>query len=303
MLKHRLIAGFSMAGGVLAILFGDALVSDTLNAPFYPFLFALALLAGFFATRELVAIIPEPNRPRRWVCLLGVTALFAVHFGQAWVGYLPGLERYGPRSWEPVAAVFAGFVLLAFLVEMYRHRGNGDSVTKVAHAVLVAAYMGLLPSFFVKLRWLTADGERSHLPAVYLALAVFVPKCQDVGAYSFGRVFGRHPMTPLLSPKKTWEGFFGGFAGSAFAAWFLHTGGLLFGTGPAFRHGWVELVAFAVVVGGVGVLGDLAESLIKRDGKAKDASRTVPGFGGLLDVFDSVIFAAPVAYLWFAVQN
>jgi phosphatidate cytidylyltransferase len=303
MLKHRLIAGSLMAAGVMAILFGDALLSDALGRPVLPFLGVLTLTAGFFATRELVGIIPEPNRPHRGLCLLGVTALLAVHFVQAGVGTVPGLGRFGPRSWEPVALVFAGCVLAAFLVEMYRYTGSGNSVTRIAHAVLVMAYTGLLTGFFVKLRWLTPDADHPHVPAVYLALAVFVPKCCDIAAYFVGRLLGRHPFTPRLSPKKTWEGFAGGFAGGVFAACFLHGFGLVSGVGPAFRYGWGEAVAFGVVVGFVGVLGDLAESLIKRDGQTKDASQTVPGFGGLLDVFDSVLFAAPVAYVWFAVQN
>ncbi|MEO2089321.1 MAG: phosphatidate cytidylyltransferase, partial [Gemmataceae bacterium] len=288
MLKHRLIAGSLMAAGVMAILFGDALLSDALGRPVFPFLGVLAVTAVFFAARELVSIIPEPNRPHRGLCLAGVTALFAVHFVQAGVGTLPGLERFGPRSWEPVAAVFAGCVLAAFLVEMYRYTGSGDSVTRIAHAVLVMAYTGLLTGFFVKLRWLTPAEGSPHLPAVYLALAVFVPKCCDIAAYFVGRFLGRHPFTPRLSPKKTWEGFAGGFAGGVWAACVLQWFGLATGVGVVFRHGWAEAAAFGVVVGFFGVLGDLAESLVKRDGQTKDASQTVPGFGGLLDVFDSV---------------
>ena len=303
MLKHRLIAGSVMAAGVLAILVGDALLSHALGFTFVPFLCVLTIVAAWFTTRELVGIIPEPNRPPLELCVAGVVGLFVTHFVQAVVGSLPGWERFGPRSWEPVAAVFALFVLAAFLFEMYRYRASGDSVTKIAHAVLVAAYLGVLPSFFVKLRWLIPDADHPHVPALYLALAVFVPKCQDIGAFFVGRFLGRTKFTPLLSPKKTWEGFAGGFLGSTFAACFLHGFGLLSGVGPAFRYGWIEAIAFGVVVGFVGVLGDLAESLVKRDGQIKDASQTVPGFGGLLDVIDSILFAAPVAYLWFAVQN
>ena len=303
MLKHRLIAGSVMAAGLMAILFGDALLSEWLGYPFYLFLGALTLTASFFATRELVAIIPEPNRPPQWVCLVGVVALIGIHFAQAGVATAPGWERFGPRSWEPVAVVFGLFVLFAFLVEMYQYKATGDSVTKIAHALLVVGYMGLLTSFFIKLRWLTLDAAHPHVPALYLALATFVPKCTDIAAYFVGRFLGRHKFTPRLSPKKTWEGFAGGFAGGVFAACFLHGFGLVSGVGPAFRSGWVEAAAFGVLVGFVGVLGDLAESLIKRDGQIKDASQTVPGFGGLLDVFDSVLFAAPVAYLWFAVQS
>lgn len=303
MLKHRLIAGSLMAAAIGAILYGDAVISDRLGYAFYPFLFVFVLLAGFLATRELVAIIGEPNRPHEWVCQVGVLGLLASHFALAAAHRTDGYRWVDPRSWQLPAIAVGGFVLFTFLVEMYRYRATGHSITKIAHSLLVVAYLGVLPSFFLKLRWLRFDDpdrpgqELPDTTGLMLALAIFVPKCQDIAAYFVGRFFGRNKLTPLLSPKKTWEGFFGGFAGSMLAAWVLS----LFG--PVFKHGWLEALAFGAAIGFAGVLGDLAESLIKRDGKAKDASQTVPGFGGLLDVFDSVLFAGPVAYLWFRVQN
>ena len=185
--------------------------------------------------------------------------------------------------------VFAACFILALLVEMYLFREPGRCVTRVAHALFVIAYLGLLPSFFLKIRWLP-----SEYSGWMLALAIFVPKCCDIGAYFTGRLFGKHPFTPRLSPKKTWEGI---------------AGGLLFAVGtavsagefvPVFQHGMLEAAAFGLVVGFAGILGDLAASLIKRDASAKDSSRAVPGFGGVLDVIDSILFAGPVAYLWFA---
>jgi phosphatidate cytidylyltransferase len=121
-----------------------------------------------------------------------------------------------------------------------------------------------------------------------------VPKCNDIGAFFTGTFLGKHKMTPTLSPKKTWEGFVGGMLSGAAAAV-----GLSFAA-PVFPGGMPEAAAFGLVVGVAGVLGDLAESLIKRDCGTKDASKSIPGFGGVLDVVDSVLFAAPVAYLWFA---
>jgi phosphatidate cytidylyltransferase len=105
-------------------------------------------------------------------------------------------------------------------------------------------------------------------------------------------VLGRHQMAPKLSPKKTWQGAIGGMLASVIVAvginafWPVLPGLLL-------------AVGFGVTVGLAGVLGDLAESLLKRDLQTKDASQSVPGFGGVLDVIDSLLFAAPVAYLWF----
>jgi phosphatidate cytidylyltransferase len=128
--------------------------------------------------------------------------------------------------------------------------------------------------------------------AVALALAIFVPKCCDIGAYFAGRFLGRHPMTPVLSPKKTWEGAVGGLLAAVGAAVAIDR------FDPVVAGGWPGEIGFGLTVGVAGMLGDLAESLVKRDCRSKDASQSVPGFGGLLDVIDSVIFAAPVAWLW-----
>jgi phosphatidate cytidylyltransferase len=97
-------------------------------------------------------------------------------------------------------------------------------------------------------------------------------------------------MTPLLSPKKTWEGLVGGLAAAVATAWAINRLGA----------GLSDLAAMGLglTAGLAGVLGDLAESLIKRDCQRKDASRVMPGFGGVLDVVDSVLFAAPLTYCW-----
>ena len=104
-------------------------------------------------------------------------------------------------------------------------------------------------------------------------------------------------MTPVLSPKKTWEGAFGGLLFACLAAIALNR----LGPVQVLTNNLGIEVAFGVIVGIVGMLGDLAESLIKRDCEQKDASQAVPGFGGVLDVVDSVIFSAPVSYFFFVV--
>ena len=120
---------------------------------------------------------------------------------------------------------------------------------------------------------------------------MFVPKGNDIGAYFTGkfltgRVLGRTPMTPLLSPKKTWQGAIGGIlAGCVVAVGIVSLGPVLPTT--------LAAVGFGLTVGVAGMLGDLAESLLKRDRQTKDASASVPGFGGVLDVIDSLLFAAP----------
>lgn len=284
MLRVRLVAGTALVVGLVA-----ALVGDVWLRPIYPCLLACALLLGLAAARELIALMPEGGRPPAAICLPGVLAVLAGN----WI--LPYLAAVGGRtaadSAALVAYLFAGSVAVLFAYEMARFRVADGSATRVVHGVFVLVYLGYLPGFLIRLRWLEDDTVTS---ALMLAAAIFVPKVGDIGAYFTGRAFGRHLMATHLSPKKTWEGFAGGLAASALTAV-----GLSFADPRLFPHGVAEAVGFGLVLGLVGVFGDLAESLLKRDYGAKDAGRSVPGFGGVLDVIDSVIFAGPVAYLWF----
>ncbi len=276
MLKTRLILGSLMAAAAGGVLYFDASF-----APYYPILLLLALGVGILATRELVALIPAENRPREWLCLTGVVVLILHPFASIALGGLTPTAR--------VETIFGASAILALLVEMAFYREPGRCVARAAHAVFVIAYLGLLPSFFLMIRWLPSEHG-----AWMLALAIFVPKCCDIGAYFTGRLIGKHPMTPRLSPKKTREGLAGGLTLASVVA--VIAGEFV----PVFHGGIVEAAAFGLVVGLAGVFGDLAESLIKRDALSKDASNAVPGFGGVLDVIDSILFAGPVAYIWFA---
>lgn len=291
MIRTRVVVGSLLALVVFGVLIGDQWLG-----PWFPVLLACLLFAGYFATRELGNLFPAPFRPTAGI-FTGVIAVIAAN-------WYPVVQRaLGPplsavaSGWVPVLVTFVAVVLAFFLAELYRFRGPGVAVPRLALSVFAVAYLGLLPSFLAQLRWVTDDPGRSSLA---LSLAVFVPKWADIGAFFTGTFVGRTKMTPLLSPKKTWEGFAGGMAGAVFVTFALtYLGGAgVASPAPLFRGGWVEMVAFGLVVGTTGVLGDLAESLIKRDGHAKDASHTIPGFGGVLDVIDSVIFAAPVSYLW-----
>ena len=288
MLRYRLLTGTLLAFGLVA-----ELVADARLAPYFPILFGLAMLCGVVTCLELVALLPAEQRPDRSAVVPGVLGVLASNWYAPLrdsLGDVPLLPT-GTGPWPPVVVTFTLVVLAAFLHELYHFRGPSNVTVRLAVTTWVVAYLGLLPSFLLKLRWL--DGDPTH-SGWLLMLVIFVPKCSDIGAYFTGRLIGRTPFSPRISPKKTWEGFFGGLALSALTAVGIHA------AVPIFRYGSVEAVGFGVVVGTAGVLGDLAESLVKRDGGAKDASGRLPGFGGLLDVMDSILFAAPVAYLWLA---
>jgi phosphatidate cytidylyltransferase len=265
------------------------LLEDRWFAPWYPVLYLCYIGGTFLATRELLDLLPEESRPCEWLTMAGVIAIGAMNWWPAFQitrGVAPNSE-----VWLFVGGFALFTLIVAFLREMWLFRGPGNIVVRLAFTAFILIYLGVLPSFLAQLRWL--PGDRS---TVALALAVFVPKCNDIGAYFTGkfltgRILGRTPMTPLLSPKKTWQGAIGGMLASVGVAVAVQA---MF---PVIPGGWVGAVGFGLTVGLAGILGDLAESLIKRDLQTKDASKSVPGFGGVLDVVDSLLFAAPVAFI------
>ncbi len=305
MLRTRVWVGL-----LLAVVAGCVLFVDQLLHPWYPFLFLTLLGLNVVACQELLGLLPPERRPSAWVCLPALVAVLLANWPAQILDYfLPNLVldpvwRLAVDPWHYMVGTFTAVVLSAFLKEVADFRVPGEAVSRIALTVWLVAYLGLLPSFLIQLRWapihLGPTKDSAYSWTMALAMAVFVPKCGDIGAYLVGRVLGRTRMTPALSPKKTWEGFAGGLAGAVLAAMLLFCGGL------AIRQAsWTDLglgvavsVGFGLTVGLAAVWGDLAESLIKREGRQKDASDAVPGFGGILDVVDSVIFAAPVAFAW-----
>ena len=174
-------------------------------------------------------------------------------------------------------------------------RDNDRTFESISSTLFGILYVWFLASFLVKLRHLGADGmlgsEGWNETGTGLLLScVAVSKLADVGGYLFGRKFGRHKMIPRISPNKSWEGLFAGLAlsvGAAYVLWYMR----LLPLGAA----WTVAV-YGLLVGGMGTLGDLAESLLKRGSGRKDTDDLVPGFGGVLDVIDSLLISAPVAY-------
>ncbi len=206
-------------------------------------------------------------------------------------------DPLGRLGW-PLTA-FTLMVLAAFCVEMRRYTGPGRVMEQLATSIFALAYVGLLFSFLAQMRLLA--GGALGVPAI--ASLVIVVKMGDTGAYTVGRLIGRRKLAPVLSPGKTIEGAIGGLAFACLGAWIA-----IEWLAPLMRSeyaatsatpswGWL---AYGLIVGLAGMLGDLAESLIKRDLGRKDSSDWMPGFGGVLDVLDSILFAAPVAYLCWA---
>jgi phosphatidate cytidylyltransferase len=275
---------------VAAVLWLDRYLQLWLSLPIYPCLFVFLLVLAVLSCLELHALLAELPSPPLWLVLLGCCCVLLGN----WPAHL-GWTGSPPQPWMLLAWIFAGVVLAGLLYEMAVFVEPGPAVMRSSLLVWMVGYLGLLPCFLAQLRWWPPlpDADAPDLRGESaLALTIFVAKGADIGAYFTGRLIGRHRMSPVISPKKTWEGLAGGLVLSSATAVALNR--LMTQLLPSD----LEAALFGAVVGGAGVLGDLAESLIKRDRKRKDASQVVPGFGGVLDVVDSVLFAAPVAYWW-----
>jgi phosphatidate cytidylyltransferase len=249
-------------------------------------LLVLLLLALPLATMELAALFARQQvRPYRFIAAAG-SCLLGVH------AFLTQFDFFQPIAASSMAFIIV-FVMLFAALRRAWGRQSQQAITLMAGTVLATLYFGGLGWFLLALRVKHATGENSFRGSTAVIIMILlVVKFTDIGAFFGGKLFGRHKLIPWLSPGKTWEGLFCGliFAGAMAAAW-----------APAIQPLTVyKAILIGVILGGVGQLGDLLESLMKRDADVKDSGTLVPGFGGVLDITDSPLLAGPFAYLLFS---
>lgn len=263
-----------------------------------PWLLGLAVVLAVRCGWELADLLAVRNiHPTKLLAALGAGVIVAA----AWPAHCPllsGLEPFRSAGSLGTAGLAAALWVLVLLASAARRfEGPGWSMETLGADVLILAYCGLLLAATAQLRWI-ANGSWGYLALGSLVVSV---KSGDIGAYTIGRLFGRTKMAPTLSPGKTWAGFVGALLGATAGTWlWLQFAGPAVTGAPVTISGF-SAIAFGMVMGIVGLVGDLCESLIKRDVGRKDAAALFPGFGGLLDLLDSVLYAGPVAWLWWVV--
>jgi phosphatidate cytidylyltransferase len=265
------------------------------------FLLPLAAALSLAGAGELLAMFRKRGHaPLPWVVYGG--ALITV--------LLAGASVYMPAEWSNSVTVgrlgwlavgLATSFAIAVVAELRRYPAQGRATSDLGVTCLAILYVGGLMGFMVQLRLLSGDpwGNDGRWGMLALASLIATVKMSDTGQYWIGRMFGRHKLAPAVSPGKTWEGAAGGVVFAIGSAWLVFA--LSRRSGIAIDD-VIPITSFAIAVAIAGIVGDLAESMLKRDAGVKDSSTWMPGFGGVLDLLDSLLGAAPVAYIFWALR-
>src|SRR5438270_12089295 len=187
------------------------------------------------------------------------------------------------------------FLLTMFARQMFARLWHDEPLQTMAYTLFGLLYVRWLYNFITKIVYLTPRSSTGQLTGqFYVLYLIAVTKFSDMGAYLTGSVIGRHLMVPHISRKKTWEGFFGAIVFALMCSLALYK--LMPGHLSALN--WTHATVLGLLLGLAAVLGDLAESIIKRSTDVKDSGNLLPGIGGALDLLDSLLFTAPLMFFY-----
>jgi phosphatidate cytidylyltransferase len=265
-LKQRVItAAVGVPVVLLAIWFGD---------PWFSLLIAAATSAGILEFYHMANF--DRGEP-------------LIYFGLLWalvIVFSPLILHYESVDILPVVMTAAIVISLVWL--LFRSSREEKAFHKWAWTVAGVLYVGWLLSYWLNLRGLE-DGRN------WVYLAMLTTFASDTGAYFIGRARGRHKLSPAISPGKTWEGTIGGLISAILGAILVMT--ILNFISPFALKYW-QVILLGCFISLFAQLGDLVESLLKRNMGVKESGKLLPGHGGILDRFDSLIFVGPVVYYY-----
>ena len=280
---------------LLGVVFYGLLSGGTLSVVLVG---ALVMLLNVVGLLEFYGMVKENQLPRfKWlglaggVVLLGAVFLYLSGLAAKWFG-LATPTVAGVTELE--IAILAVFLIVVLVRRVFAHPAP-PSFSMNGNTVLGVLYVSWLLSFVLKIFFYPTSEGDAFDGGVCLLFFILVTKCSDIGAYSLGSLIGRHKMIPKVSPGKTWEGFAGAILlSTAVALVFSHYFGATKLGGMTLAHAAVLGPLMAVGA----VLGDLVESVFKRDSGVKDSGSFFPGIGGILDLLDSLLFNAPLMFLY-----
>ena len=235
------------------------------------------------------------STPLKWTAMLGtLLPVLASCAPLAWKVY-PVDCPIGRLGWLACGLV-AGLAVAFFGEFTRRHSPDtplGTALTDLSNSVLMLLYIGGLLSFLVQLR-LTPFPGTSATSLLPLVSTIAIVKFSDTCQYFVGRLFGRRKLAPVVSPGKTWEGAVGGIGLCVLVSAFVMNN---YSESLGGAAGLLRASLYSLSLCVAGLLGDLVESMLKRDAGVKDSSTWLPGLGGIMDVLDSLLWAAPVSYV------
>jgi phosphatidate cytidylyltransferase len=267
---------------LVAMFSGNKLISDFVFAGFMVVLACVGLMEfyGLVEKRGLVCF-------KRWGIAAGILMMIATS--------LHCTGRLGPFQSPALVNDFETTILILFVlglcVRQFISKSNPAGILAISTTLFGLMYVPWLLNFIQKINFFPGINENGKYFVLYFIL---VTKFSDTGAYAIGSLIGKHKMIPRISPAKTWEGFGG--------AIIVATGASL-----AFSHFFADkmpgmtplhAVILGVILSSTAVVGDLIESLFKREAGVKDSGNFFPGIGGILDLLDSLLFNAPIMYLY-----
>jgi phosphatidate cytidylyltransferase len=207
--------------------------------------------------------------------------------------YFRKMEPAGSYDFEIAVLLF--FLLTVFARQMFARLREDEPLQTMAYTLFGLLYVLWLFNFMTKIVYLLPRSSTGAVTGQFYCLyLIVVTKFSDMGAYLVGSVFGRHQMIPHISPKKTWEGFVGAIGLSLLASLALFK--LM--PGHLSMLTWTHATVLGLLLGFAAVIGDLAESIIKRSTGVKDSGNFLPGIGGALDLIDSLLFTAPLLFFY-----
>ena len=288
-LMRRLASSVVLLGVVFYGLLGDSSISVFLVG-------GIIMLLNVAGLLEFYGMVNANGLPRfKWLGLAGGVTLVGTLFV-----YLSGLakQQLGEPTTGGAAELELGIfavLLLALLGRRVFAHPAAPSFSMVGHTMLGVLYVSWLLGFLLKIYFFAAPDDAGFDAGYCLLFFILTTKCSDIGAYSLGSLIGRHKMITSVSPAKTWEGFVGAILLSTAAAMVMaHYWGAARLGGMTLGHA----AALGPVLAVGAVIGDLVESVFKRDSGVKDSGSFFPGIGGILDLLDSLLFNAPLMFLY-----
>ena len=297
MLRYRLITGPLLIVLLLGLTWFDAWAAARNDIPLGLILAAMTMVFAVLGGVEMTRLVEAgAGRPARTVFAIPAALGAAAMTACVWLSV--GMQELG-AGWLVVVPMLA--VMLSLTCRAFGKTCD-DALHGVAAAALATVWigggLGLLLAIYAQ--WGSSPTEASQgspiVGAWMLLMVILVTKFADIGAYTAGRLFGRHKLIPWLSPGKTWEGLLGGIVLAGAVAVLLYLA-VLRSDGEGSSCQWVWVALFGVLLAIGGLAGDLTVSMLKRHAGCKDSGTLLPGMGGVLDVLDSLLVTGPLAWV------